>query len=52
MSMFYGNAVSWKGVEKSGKSVRIFPHLTTILGKVEKRVRLFHISTKLLASDY
>jgi len=50
--MFYGNAVLWKGMEKSGKNVRIFPHLTTILGKVEKRIRLFHIPTKPLASDY
>jgi hypothetical protein len=50
--MFYGNAVSWKGMEKSGKRVRIFPHLTTILGKVEKRVRLIHITTKPLAFDH
>lgn len=50
--VFYGNDVLWKVVEKAGKSIRLLPQLTTILGKVGKSVRLFHIPTKLRASDY
>jgi hypothetical protein len=50
--VFHGNAVLWKVMEKSAEKMRIFPQLTTIPGKVGKSIRLFHISTKLIASDY
>jgi hypothetical protein len=44
--MFYGNAVLWKGMEKSRKSTWIFPHLTHNTWKSREKSPTFPHSHK------
>jgi hypothetical protein len=44
--MFHGNAVLWKGMEKSGKNARIFPHLTHNTWKSQEKSLTFPHSHK------